>query len=202
MMIQEFEALTGLTPTLEEYEIIEERYYAFTGDKKHFCEDFKRSNGMLSVCRELCRRQQEAMSRLRDKAKEDGERIRELEHDVDRLEAALEREHGWQPWEDPHNVRQSSYEKLITDSCTRMLQDEEAAELIAEEFGFRKEAIRILHSVDRQEKDRNNRVRRSGEYVRHPIYNATDWNYIRFNVVGTVTMAYEMHNGELNPFWC
>jgi len=32
------------------------------------------------------------------------------------------------------------------------------------------------------------------------LYNATDWNYIRFNVRGNVTMSYEMYNGELKFF--
>ena len=34
-------------------------------------------------------------------------------------------------------------------------------------------------------------------FTREPLYNATDWNYIRFNVGN---LQYEMINGELEQY--
>lgn len=36
MMMQEFTERTGVTPTFQEYQVIEGRYYAFDGDKDAF----------------------------------------------------------------------------------------------------------------------------------------------------------------------
>ena len=40
MMMQEFVARTGFTPTAEEYAQIEQQYYDFDGDKDAFCKAF------------------------------------------------------------------------------------------------------------------------------------------------------------------
>lgn len=64
-------------------------------------------------------------------------------------------------------------------------------------FGFAKEKIRIIRSVSTYEINRHNRLRKTGEIERLPAYNATDWNYIRFNC-GSV--GYELYNDQIRLF--
>lgn len=41
MMIEEFEARTGIYPSIETYQVIEDHYYQFEGNKDDFCKAFK-----------------------------------------------------------------------------------------------------------------------------------------------------------------
>lgn len=116
---------------------------------------------------------------------------------LERLENQLERELEWKPYADKDNVRQSDYEQLVGDPFTRFLSDEEAKDLLYDWFGFAKEKIRIIRSVSTYEINRHNRLRKTGEIERLPAYNATDWNYIRFNC-GTV--GYELYNDQIRLF--
>ena len=43
------------------------------------------------------------------------------------------------------------------------------------------------------------RLRLVGETERKPLYNATDFNYVRFDCAG---WFYEMYNGELRKYYC
>ena len=45
--------------------------------------------------------------------------------------------------------------------------------------------------------ERLGRTKQAIANTREPIYNATDWNYIRFNVAN---LQYEMINGELEQY--
>ena len=55
----------------------------------------------------------------------------------------------------------------------------------------------IHHSVPVYEVNRHGRLRKVGEMDRPPLYNATDWNYIRFNCG---CMSYELNNDNLRPY--
>jgi hypothetical protein len=136
-------------------------------------------------------------------AKQEAARVAELTEKIKRLEADLEREQEWKPHESDRNVKQADYEHLATAGGTRILSDEEAIDLIASEFGFTPAKITILHSVDKEEINRHRYCRKVGEIDRQPCYNATDWNYIRFDVkCAPAVWYYEMHNGQLIQYYC
>lgn len=194
MMIQEFETLTALTVTPNEYDTIEQMYYEFDGDKREFCKDFMANNRIIEVLRMIATdfeaQKAEALSDLHI-----------ANEKIQRLEAALDRELEWQPYEDTHNVSQADYDTLAKDHTTRELTDEEAADMIASEFGFDRSKIVIVHEVITYEINRHHQLRKAGTTPRKALFNAWDWNYIVFNIKGNVTMGWEMHDGALQQYW-
>lgn len=201
MMTSEFTERTGIEPTLSEYEVIEEMYYEFDGDKNAFCKDFIKNNRMVEALRRLNDKTEKAFFKANKNRRDAEEKVADLEDEVLRLKAQLEKEQEWKPYEDEHNVKQTEYEKLAAASDTRELSDDEAADMIANEFGFDRAKIKIVHEVAKHEINRHNQTRRVGMIPRKALFNAWDWNYIVFNVKGNVTMGYEMHNGELRMYW-
>lgn len=200
MMLHEFTDLTGFEPSMEEYAEIEEQYYAFDGDKRAFCQHFVQTGGIQKVYDKRL----ETIARLRSEQMEVEKNLmqalKEKDARIARLEADLEKEQEWQPFEDEHNVSQAEYEKLEK-AGARELSDEEAADMIAEEFGFDRSKIMIVHEVKKFEINRHRRCRAVGTIPRKALFEAWDWNYIVFNVRGNVTRGYEMHNGELQLYW-
>lgn len=196
MMMREFEEMTGIYPTATMYKAIEAAYMEFDGDKKAFCKAFlANKDGMASRIQHSC-------NMAEFKAASDAEtQIAKLKKQVEDLKAQLEREQGWAPYEDEHNVKQIKYEQLAASRFTKELSDEEAADMIASEFGFDRSKIVIVHEVPKYEINRNRALRKVGTYERKALYNATDWNYILFNIRGNCTMGYEMYNGELRMYW-
>lgn len=131
------------------------------------------------------------------KAKELTIEIEGLRKQNELLTEKLEREEEWKPYNDTLNVSEADYQKLATKPYTKILSDEEAAELIHREFGFDIDKIEIVRTVDVYEINRHNALRKVGELKREALYDATDWNYVRFNVCG---WAYEMQDGNLRKF--
>lgn len=131
------------------------------------------------------------------KARELEDEKKKLEIDNKRLAEQLERELEWRPYTDGRNVSEADYQRLANTTSTKDLSDEEAAELIHREFGFDINQIEIIRTIDVYEINRHNALRKVGELKRDPIYDATDWNYIRFNVCG---WAYEMQDGNLRQY--
>lgn len=203
MMMREFEEMTGIYPTATMYKAIEAAYMEFDGDKKAFCEAYKQNkngiaqkiqrNGMMNEVRKT----EELENHIKSLKKD----ILMQQEQIKRLEEKLEREQGWKPYEDEHNVKQADYEQLASASFTEELSDEEAADMIASDFGFDRSKIVIVHEVPKYEINRSRALRKVGTYERKALYNATDWNYILFNIRGNCTMGYEMHNGELRMYW-
>lgn len=196
MMMREFEEMTGIYPTATMYKAIEAAYMEFDGDKKAFCKAFlANKDGMASRIQHSC-------NMAEFKAASDAEtQIAKLKKQVEDLKAQLEREQGWAPYEDEHNVKQIKYEQLAASRFTKELSDEEAVDMIASDFGFDRSKIVIVHEVPKYEINRNRALRKVGTYERKALYNATDWNYILFNIRGNCTMGYEMYNGELRMYW-
>ena len=200
MMISEFIELTGFEPSMEEYAEIEQQYYEFDGDKKAFCKHFIENGGIQKVYDKRLATIQQLRSTMIETEKSLMQTIKEKENRIARLEADLEREQEWQPFEDEHNVSQAAYEKMEA-AGARELSDEEAADMIAEEFGFDRSKIVIVHEVAKEEINRHRRCRKVGMIPRKALFEAWDWNYIIFNVKGNVTHGYEMYNGELQQYW-
>ena len=83
------------------------------------------------------------------------------------------------------------------------MTDDEAKKLIASEFGFAFERIQIIHVVHTYEVNKHNLLRKAAEHIRRPMYDVSDYNYVRFDVdCGHMTWMYEMVNGELRTYSC
>lgn len=92
------------------------------------------------------------------------------------------------------NLTQEDYERL-EHSAYKQLNETEARALINKNFGFEFSQIEIIAEVDSWELDETGKKWVHKEsYTRKPLYDATDWNYIRFNVKG---YQYEFVNGDL-----
>ncbi len=122
--------------------------------------------------------------------------VEELKERIFKLEKELEKEQEWEPFIDPHNVSQADYDSL--QKSGRKMTDIEAIEYICSEFGFDKSKIIILHTVKKYMINRHSQLKVVGTYDRTPLYDATDWNYIRFDCAG---WYYEVKNGSLQKFY-
>ena len=192
MMREEFEKLTGIYPTAELYAQIEAAYMDFNGDKAAFCKAYKKNEDGLAeqIQRAVDMEQAKAQHKAAEAAKATEERIKELER-------KLEREQEWKLYEDTSNVQQADYTRLKDAGGTRTLSDDEAKDLLYDWYGFAKEKITIYHTIPKYEVNRHRQLRKVGEIDRAPLYNATDWNYIRFDCG---CMSYELHNDNLRPY--
>lgn len=148
------------------------------------------------------------MKQRADKAQADAEyyqksaddlsdRLKQAEKEIDSLKQQLDAELEWKDYEITENVRQDGYDKLVKQSGTRFLTDEEAKDILYDWYGFAKEKLVIQKTVPVYQINRHRCLRKTGEVERRPVYNATDWNYIRFDCGG---MSYELYNDSLNLF--
>lgn len=118
------------------------------------------------------------------------------------LRVELEKEQGWKPYESDRNVKQADYERLASGipSCAHYMSIGEAKDWICDEFGFTREKITVCYEVDEEEISRGCHCRPTGRKIdRRPIYCATDYHYIRFDVGN---WYYEVWNGRLRPYYC
>lgn len=201
MMMQEFIDRTGFEPTPDEYSEIEEAYYRFNGNKDAFCSHWLKTVGLEGIANARAAKIEQMRSTAVETEKELMKTIAERDTEIERLKKQLEREQEWTPYEGEHNVSQADYERLEADGSRRELTDDEAADLIANEFGFDRSKIRIVHTAPKQEINRHRQVRTVGSYDRKALFDVWDYNYILFNVIGNVAMGYEMHNGQLQMYW-
>lgn len=197
MLRSEFETLTGIYPSEMLYSVIEEFYNESKLDKHEFCEKYKFNADGLAK-----RIQEEANELEAEKAQQAYFEVRELKADLDkmrmdrnRLKDQLDRELDWHPAEHTGtNMKQKEYQKLLECYTSEVLSDEEAVKRISELFGFMPDRIQILREVQTFEVNKYNRQRVKDTYQREPLYDATDWNYIRFDCAGN---QWELINGEL-----
>ena len=79
-----------------------------------------------------------------------------------------------------------------------VLTNEEAILLINKEFGFEASRIEILNEAELDITEPGARYVKTEKVARPPMYAATDWNYIRFNVhCRPAIWYYEMINAQL-----
>lgn len=190
MLKEEFTKMTGFEPNEAEYHEIEEAYYAFNGNKAEFCKKFVEKGQVQLLIRQRATRIKELELQLHNHQAEANAKITQLQK-------IIEREQEWKPYELNCNVPQNEYEKLVACNDTTILTDDAAKELLYDWFGFSKEKVTIIHEVPRYEINRHHQLRVVGTIERNPAYNATDWNYIRFNC-GSI--SYELYNDDLHFF--
>lgn len=196
MMKEEFERLTGFFPTAEMYKVIEKRYMNFDGDKADFCKAFKRNqNGLAEKIQFEADKLKYREERQKEEAAEKAEaEIERLKAEIERMKERLDEEQEWKPSECSH-MDQERYEKLKR--AGRQMTEQEATEYIAEEFGFYPNRIKVLTEIPKYQVNRHSHIRKNGTVERFPVYDATDWNYIRFDCNG---WQYEVVNGQLYQY--
>lgn len=197
MLISEFQNLTGIYPSRNLYSVIEKFYSEFKEDKHEFCRRYMMNADCLAerIQREANKLEQAiAQKHFSDigslEAKLEAEKKR-----ADKLQQELDKELDWHPAEHTGtNMKQEEYQKLLECCTTEILSDEEAVKHISELFGFMPDRIQILREVQTFEVNKYGRLRVKDTYQREPLYDATDWNYIRFDCAGN---QWELVNGEL-----
>ena len=200
MMLEEFEQRTGFYPTLVQYAAIERAYMEFDGDKDAFCKAYKKTVDGIAE-----RIQREVnMDTIKQERSQTAELTRR-DAEIERLKKELEREQEWKPYEDTHNITQVQYTELaesVPSGAAHYMSDAEALDWICDEFGFDRSKVTILHEVNEYEINRHSQLRRTGKKIdRRPIYCATDYHYIRFNVGRGTGWMWECWNGQLQPFY-
>lgn len=197
MNIKEFSDRTGFYPSFELYTVIEAHYMEQSGDKDAFCKAYKENADGLAekIQQEAAMLSLNNQSRAIAAANELRAENEALKEQAERLIAQLEREQEWKPYGHNSSMKDDDYAKLCQSG--RTMTDGEAVELIASEFGFAPEKITILRKLPTYEVSRHHQLRQKGEIDRPPVYEATDWNYVRFDCAG---WSYEMIDGQLRPF--
>ncbi len=197
MMIQEFEQRTGFYPTLAEYEAIERAYMEFDGDKDAFCKAYKKNADGIAE-----RIQREVNMAAFKAQNAQAAEIARRDAEIECLKKELEREQEWKPYEDIHNISQADYTELaesVPGGAAHYMTDAEALDWVCGEFGFDRSKVMILHEINEYEVNRHHRLRRTGKKIdRRPVYCATDYHYIRFNVGRN---WWECWNNQLRPFY-
>lgn len=209
MMMSEFIERTGFQPTADEYAKIEEAYYGFKGDQGEFCLEFVAKGGDKKLYEARATEIERLKGKILELEKMYKSDAEEQEKRIADLQAQLDKELEWKPCQSVGtNMSQEHYEELL-ENCTgnngdpRIMSEAEALQLVAEEFGFNPERIEIITTVHTYEVNKHCQFRKSATLTRQPLYNATDWNYVRFNVRGAGgTRMYEMVNGELETYSC
>ena len=180
MLQEEFEAMTGFKTTPDEYKEIEQQYYEFDGDKVQFCEAWKESEmGEVAAARQKRIEMLEEMVDGLIKAND------ELREKVTTLEK-------WQPCDCGTHMDQEKYMELW--KIGKRMEPDEVTKTIAGFYGFDKSKIKVIEDVEIFEKNSMGMIRVADRYKRPPVYDATDWNYVRFDCAG---QQWEMVNGEL-----
>lgn len=198
MMMSEFIGRTGFEPTASEYEKIEKAYYDFDGDKDAFCKAFAKNGEAQKLYKARAAEIDRLNSLLLESKRQYKKDMADREKRIDELTADLDRELEWKPSTGTGtNMSQSDYDHLARSG--RKMTDEEAKAFIADECGFDPEKIRILHEVNTYEVNKHRRLRKSCTFDRAPVYEATDWNYVRFDCA---CFMYELVNGELRFYCC
>ncbi len=204
MMLSEFVERTGFEPMPAEYAKIEEAYCGFNGDKDAFCKAFVAGDGEKKIYQARAAEIDRLNGKILDMDKTFQQSNTEYERRLAALQAELDRELEWKPYEFTKNISQAEYAELakcVDSGSARYMTDDEALDWVCREFGFDRSQVTILHEIDEQEINRHNLCRASGRKIdRRPVYCATDYHYIRFNA-GRGAWQWEAWNGQMRPFW-
>ena len=198
MMLKEFERLTGFYPSSDLYAMIERAYSDFDGSKEEFCAAYKANKDGLAE-----KIQQEAICHIAYEShalaavnKKTQDELAAAKVEIIRLEKTLEKALGWERVGTNSNMSDEAYLELEKNG--QPISEEKAKEIIHKEFGFSMDCIAIVNELTDYERSNAHQIRKVGTVTRLPHYEATDWNYIRFDVKG---WHYEFVNGGLEFFF-
>lgn len=196
MTYREFTERTGIYLDNNMYSAVEDAYYNFNGDKDAFCKAYKANKDGLAekIASAACTKFRMSMDKKDEEFYEVRDDLEEANDKIKRLEAQLEREQEWKPYIDETEVSDDDYTNGRVAAFAILQDDDDAKDLIENEFGFSAKRITILHSKPVFEVSRHHQLRKIYEVERDPWYNASDWYYVRFQVCG---MTYEAYNGSL-----
>lgn len=200
MLKEEFIARTGYTPTDAEYAAIEADYYGFDGDKDAYCKAFDvKKFHALQVVSEIAelRGENEKMKAQIATLRESEDRM--LTENVE-LRIALYKEQEWESSDSSGtHMEQRAYECL--DRGGYEMTDDAAKMWIHDNFGFDAKMVVIRHEASTMKVNRHGQLRVEETFHRHPIYEATDSNYVRFDMqVKGAMHSWEIVNGELKEY--
>lgn len=185
MMLQEFENLTKVKVTSEEYQAIEAEYMTCEEDKQIFCKRWLKKDGI----RNLLQNRLTEIKNLTDT-------VKELEKKIDALE-------DWKQ-STKYGTRYSdtSYRSLSA-ACERSGKNlfavkSNAEVFIAARFGFNASKLIIIPDVEIYETNRYGKSRLAQTSTRKPLYASEGFNYARFDVLCEGgRMQWEMIDGKL-----
>lgn len=205
MMLSEFVERTGFEPMPAEYAKIEEAYCSFNGDKDAFCAAFVAGDGEKKIYQARAAEIDRLNGKILDMDKAFQQSSAEYERRLAFFQAEIDRELEWKPYEFTQNIPQTEYAELakcVDSGSACYMTDDEALDWICREFGFDRSKVTILHEIDEYEVNRHHQLRRTGKKIdRRPVYCATDYHYIRFNVGRGTGWMWEAWNGQLRPFY-
>lgn len=200
MLISEFQRRTGIFPSENQYSVIERFYYESKEDKDDFCRRYMMNADCLAerIQTEVNKLEQAIDHKFLSKISNLEAELEAEKKRADKLQQELDKELDWHPAEHVGtNMNQSDYQEIAESGSAIVASDEEAIEHLSILFGFMPEKIQIVHEVQIFEVNKYHQLRVKETYHREPLYEATDWNYIRFNCAG---MQWELVDGELLPY--
>ena len=203
MLIDEFEALTGIYPDQELYALIEEEYMQSEFQKDEWCERYR--NNVDGLAEKVQLAAEHARAKREKAIEEERESLRkeisDLHRDIASVLEKVRRLEAWRPFE-VSLMETHKYIELWDSRTSEFDSAEDVKRWIACEFGFNPGTIRIVEKIPVYEKSREGNIRKTGEFEeRKPAYYSTDWNYIRFDVeTGSSTYQWEVVDGELYKF--
>lgn len=198
MLISEFQTHTGIYPNWALWKAINRAYNESELDQQKFCADYLANVDGLAqrIQRECDMETARAESNLRRKLFDAQDMTNQMENQLKTLQAQLDRELDWHPAGDlGTNMSESDYALLADDEVP--MTELDAIRRVHRECGFDMAKIRIVMSVQTFEVNKHHKIRVKDTYSRQPVWSASDWNYIRFNVAG---LQWEIVNGELMPY--
>lgn len=200
MMESEFIELTGFEPTEEEYRSIEKDYYCFEGDKQAYCRKFVYEGKLAAYANARRRYFVKTFRDLKSKTDLQAMEIEKLQNQVLKLQRSLDKELEWKSYDNAGtNMSEEEYQELLRCGDTKVLTDTEALELLHDKFGFDPGKVTLIKTVNTYEVNKYRRLRKGEEYPREALYNASDWNYVRFDCTG---WCWEMVSDTLYPYYC
>lgn len=200
MLISEFENLTGIYPSANQYSVIERFYGESKEDKHEFCRAYLMNADCLAerIQTEVNKLEQAIDHKFLSKISNLEAELEAEKKRADKLQQELDKELDWKPAEHTGtNMSPEDYERLAESGSAIIATDEEAKEHLSVLFGFMPDKIQIIREVQTFEVDKYHRLRVEDTYEREPLYEASDWNYIRFDCAGN---QWELVNGELLPY--
>ncbi len=197
-MFEEFEKLTGVELTYAEYAGIEKEYMESSLDKRVFCKKWLENNGAERLYKTRTETIEKQLKEIQKLESDIEKNKTDYEKKIQKLQEKLDKELEWRDTTGiGTQMDKNDYVSLM--SSGTVLDDDKAKQLIADEFGFSYRKIEIVKEVHTYEVNKYGYSRKKETLTREPVYCATDWNYVRFNVCN---WFYEMINGELNPYYC